>query len=408
MDNIAPMTSTEARHPIFNRDFRYLWIGNTVSGCGDQFFLVALPWLILQLTGSGAVLGGIMMVQAIPRAALMLLGGAVSDRISPRKIMILTAAVRSLLVAALAALVWAHHVQVWQIYLLSFFFGVADAFAAPSAQTLLPSLVAPAQLPAANALSQATQQLAMLIMPAPAGIIIAAFGVASAFSIDAVSFLFIIGALLMLRDPPRIESAVPRSNLAHSILEGLSYVKNDVPLRTLLLVAGVLNFCITGPFSVGIAFLAKSKFGSPAAYGLLMSSVAAGSLVGLLLAAARRQRKRGWLLLAVSVVIGICTALIGLLSQLWSLLPILFLMSASAGFLNVHLLGWFQQRVDRAMLGRVMSVLMFAGIGLMPLSLAAAGLAVQWSLRVMFAGAGAMVLVVALIAALQRPVREID
>jgi MFS family permease len=291
---------------------------------------------------------------------------------------------------------------------LSFFFGVADAFAAPAAQTLLPSLVAPAQLPAANALSQGTQQLAMLTVPAPAGLIIAAFGVASAFSIDAISFLFIIAALLMLRDPPRVEPAVPHANIVHSILEGLRYVKNDVALRTLLLVASVLNFCITGPLSVGLAFLAKSEFGSPTAFGLLVSSVAAGSLVGLLLAAARKQRKRGWLLLVVSVVVGICTATIGLLSQMWSLLPILFVMSASAGFLNVHLLSWFQQRVDRAMLGRVMSVLMFASLGLMPLSLAAAGVAVQWSLRGMFAGAGALVLVVAFVAALQRPVREID
>jgi MFS family permease len=402
------MSSADARHPLFNRDFRYLWIGNTVSGCGDQFFLVALPWLILQLTGSGAVLGGIMMVEAIPRAALMLIGGAVTDRVSPRKIMILTAAARTVLVAALAALIWTHHVEVWQLYVLSFFFGVADAFAAPAAQTLLPSLVAPAQLPTANALSQGAQQIAMLAIPAPAGIIIAAFGVASAFSIDAISFLFIIAALLMLRDPSRVELAVPHSNIAHSILEGLRYVKNDVALRTLLLVASVLNFCITGPMSVGLAFLAKSEFGSPTAFGLLVSSVAAGSLVGLLLAAARQQRKRGWLLLVVSVVVGICTATIGLLSQMWSLLPILFVMSASAGFLNVHLLAWFQQRVDRAMLGRVMSVLMFASLGLMPLSLAAAGVAVQWSLRGMFAGAGSLVLVVTFVAALQRPVREID
>ena len=154
--------------------------------------------------------------------------------------------------------------------------------------------------------------------------------------------------------------------------------------------------------------LRSGEFGSPAAFGLLMSAVAGGGLVGLILAGARQQRRRGWLLIAVSVVIGICTASIGFLRQLWSLLPILFVMSASAGFLNVHLLAWFQQRVDRAMLGRVMSVLMFAGIGLMPLSLAAAGVAVQWNLPGMFAGAGILVLVVAFIAALQRPVREID
>src|ERR1700729_2873666 len=109
------MDSADVRHPLFNRDFRYLWMGNTVSGCGDQFFLVALPWLILQLTGSGAVLGGIMMVEAVPRAALMLIGGAVTDRISPRKIMILTAGARALLVAALAAFIWTLHVKIWQI-----------------------------------------------------------------------------------------------------------------------------------------------------------------------------------------------------------------------------------------------------------------------------------------------------
>jgi MFS family permease len=402
------MSSSDARHPLFNRDFRYLWIGNTLSGCGDLFFLVALPWLVLQLTGSGAVLGGIMMVEAIPRAALMLIGGAVTDRVSPRKIMILTAACRTVLVAALAALIWTGHVEIWQIYLLCFLFGVADAFAAPAAQTLLPSLVAPAQLPAANALSRGAQQVAMLTVPAPAGIIVAALGVASAFFIDAVSFLFIIAALLMLRDPPRAESAVRRSNIAHSILEGLRYVKNDVALRTLLLVVSVLNFCVTGPLSVGVAFLAKNEFGSSAAYGLLMSSVAGGSLAGLLLAGVRQQRNRGRLLLVVCVVVGICTASIGFLRQLWSLLPVIFVMSVSAGFLNVHLLAWFQQRVDRAMLGRVMSVLMFASLGLIPLSLAAAGAAVQGSLPGMFAGAGALVLVVAFVAALQRPVREID
>lgn len=402
------MSSPAPRHLLLNREFRYLWLGNTISGCGDQFFLVALPWLILQLTGSGAILGGIMMVEAIPRAALMLIGGAVTDRVSPRKIMILTAATRTLLVGALAAFIWTKHVEVWQIYVLCFFFGVADAFAAPAAQTLLPSLVSREQLPAANSLSQGTQQVAMLTVPAPAGIIIAALGIASAFCIDAISFLFIIAALLKLRDPPRVESAVPRANIVHSILEGLRYVKNDVALRTLLLVVSVVNFCITGPLSVGMAFLAKSEFGSPAAYGLLMSSVAAGSLAGLLLAGARQQRKRGRVLLVVCVVIGICTASIGLLRQLWSLLPILVVMSASAGFMNVHLLAWFQQRVDRVMLGRVMSVLMFASLGLMPLSLAAAGVAVQWNLPGMFAGAGTLVLLVTFIAALQRPVREID
>jgi MFS family permease len=402
------MTGSDARHPLFNRDFRYLWIGNTLSGCGDQFFLVALPWLILQLTGSGAILGSVMMVEAIPRAALMLVGGAITDRVSPRKIMIATAVARTVLVAALAAIIWTHHVEIWQIYVLCFMFGVADAFAAPAAQTLLPSVVAPLQLAAANAMSQGTQQIAMLVMPAPAGLIVAAFGVASAFSIDAASFLFIIGALLMLRDPPRVVSSKARGNIGHSILEGLRYVKNDAALTSLMCVAAVVNFCITGPMSVGIAYLAKQQFGSATSFGILVSAVAAGSLAGLLLAAARRQRKRGWVLLSCCGIVAVGTCAISILHSLWSLIAILFAIGASAGFMNVHLLAWFQQRVERSVLGRVMSVLMFASLGLMPLSLAAAGVAVQWSLSGMFAGAGVLVLVVTSIAALQPTVREID
>jgi MFS family permease len=402
------MNRSDTRHPLLNREFRNLWIGSAVSGCGDQFFLVALPWLILQLTGSGAVLGGILMAEAIPRAALMLIGGAVTDRVSPRKIMMLTALSRTVLVAAVAALIWSHQVTLWQLYALSFLFGIADAFAAPAAQTLLPSLVSPAQLPAANALSQGTQQLAMLLVPAPAGIIVAAFGTASAFWIDALSFLFIIAALLKLRDPPQVQSSEPRGHLGLAIIEGLRYVNNDVALRSLLLVASVLNFCITGPMSVGLAFLAKREFRSPSTFGFLISAVAAGSLIGMLLAAARQQRRRGLVLLTMSAVVGLCTVAVGLFHQVWSLVTLLVVMGASAGFLNVHLFAWFQERVDVKLLGRVMSVLMFASVGLVPLSLVAAGAAVAWSLRAMFAGAGGLILIVTLVAASQAPVRDID
>jgi len=339
---------------------------------------------------------------------LMLIGGAVTDRFSPRKIMMATASGRTVLVAAIAVLIWTHRMELWQLYALAFFFGVADAFAAPAAQTYLPSLLAPEQLPAANSVSQATGQVLTLTVPAPAGMIVTILGTAWAFFIDAVSFLFILAALWKLPDPPQPASGAARKSMVRSILDGLLYVRNDVALRSFMLVIAVLNFCIAGPFGVGIAFIAKKQFDSPSSYGLLVSSLAAGSLAGLLLAGVWKLRRRGVLLLAVSAAIGICTAAIGLLVHLWSLMALLFLISATAGFLNVQILAWFQQRVERAMLGRVMSVLMFASVGLMPFSLAAAGAAIQWSVRGMFAVAGAAVLVVTVAAAMHRPVREIE
>ncbi len=405
----APVPVPAARkHPLRNAQFRLLWIGSTISGAGDQFYFVALPWLVLGLTGSSIALGTIAMVAAIPRAGLMLLGGAVTDRVSPRRIMMMTASTRTVLVAAVAALLWAHELHLWQLYVLGLCFGIADAFAAPAAQTFMPSLVEADQLPAAQSVFQSTGQITTLVAPGPAGLFIKAFGTAWAFFIDAVSFLFIIGALWKLPDPPRPAAAAARRNMLQSILDGLRYVKADVALRSLMLVVAVLNFAIAGPASIGLAWIAKQRFGTPSAFGLLMSCVAAGSLAGMLLAGLVKHRRRGRTLLLVATVIGICLMPLGVLHRMWSLAAVLVVMSLAAAFLNVQLIAWFQQRVERPMMGRVMSVLMFASLGLMPISLAIAGVAIRVSLEGMFVVAGATVLLVTLLAAGHRTVREID
>jgi hypothetical protein len=395
-------------HPLRNPAFRRLWIGSSISGIGDQFYFVALPWLILQITGSGVALGTILMTAAVPRAALMLVGGALTDRISPRKIMMMTAGSRAVLVAALSVLLWNHVSALWPLYVLALGFGTADAFASPASQAFLPSLVTRDRLPAANSVSQSTTQLTTLVAPAPAGLFIKAFGTAWAFFIDAVSFLFIIAALWTLPDPPRAGAGTARKNMLRTIGDGLQYVAKDTALSSLLMVIAVLNFAITGPTSIGIAVIAKRDFGSAAAFGLLASALAAGGLLGTLLAGLSKQRNRGILLLVVSAVIGTCVGTLGLLHQFAVLAAVLFLMSTAAGFLNVQLIAWFQQRVDQAMIGRVMSLVMFCAIGLMPFSLALAGIAVQWSLPGMFIVAGCMVLLVTMLATTRRTVREID
>lgn len=139
-----------------------------------------------------------------------------------------------------------------------------------------------------------------------------------------------------------------------------------------------------------------------------MSAVGAGSLAGVLLAGISRQHRRGRLLLLMSGVIGLCLGTVGFLRGMPALAGVLFVMSGAAAFLNVQLVAWFQQRVERAVMGRVMSVLMFSAVGLMPFSLAAAGFAIRWSLEDMFLAAGGLVLLVTLLAAGHRTVREID
>ena len=400
--------SSGAGSPLRNRYFRLLWAGRAISALGDQCYLVALPWLILQLTNSGVALGTVMMTGAIPMVVLMLLGGVLSDRFSARRILIVTTTARTVCVAAIGALVALHAVALWQIYLLALAFGIADAFAMPASQTLVPFIVEPEQLRAANSITQGTQQLTTIVGPAPAGLIVKSLGTAWAFFIDAVSFLFVIAALWWLPDPPATAAAKARTGVLPAIVEGLRYINADVAMRSLLLVAAALNFCVAGPVSIGLAWIAKQHFGSPIAFSVFVVSVAAGGLAGVIAAGVYKPRRRGVLMLSVSVLIALGTALLGVVNQVWSLCAVLFAMGAASGFLNVHIVAWFQQRVDRDMLGRTMSVIMLAAVGLQPFSLAIAGIAVTWSVAGMFAGAAALLLLITTLAALHEPVREIQ
>jgi hypothetical protein len=404
----SPSTERKMQHPLRNRAFRLLWIGNTISWTGDQFYLVALPWLVLSLTGSSIALGTIEMLAAIPRAVLMLVGGAVSDRVSPRRILMLTAFVRSLFVAVVAVLLFLGDLRLWELYFLALGFGVADAFSYPAGSAFLPSIVEPEQLPVANSLSASTRQITTLAVPGPAGLLIRAFGNAWAFLFDAISFFGVIAALVRLPDPAIPSARAAQSGVMRSITDGFRYVKADVSLRSLMLVIAVLNFAIAGPVGVGLAVIAKKDFGTASAFGFLMSAFAAGSLAGMVIAGLAGHRRRGRNLLLAGAVIGLCVAPVGLLSRMTTLIPDLFLLGGTAAFLNIQLISWFQQRVDRAVMGRVMSVLMFAAVGLLPFSLAIAGVTLKASITATFLSSGAMVFLVILLAASHRAVRAID
>lgn len=393
-------------HPLKNANYRLWLIGGTISFLGDQFYLVALPWLVLQQTGSAVAMGAIMMAGAIPRAVLMLMGGAVSDRMSARKIMMAAATARTLCVIVIGLLVWLRVLQTWELYALAFAFGVADAFAVPAQSAYMPSLVKREQLVAASSVSRSTAQLTTIVGPVPAGFVIQALGVAWAFFLDAISFLFIIGALWKLPDPPKTPSA--RKAMWHSIAEGISYVAKDVPLRSLMLLTTIMNFCVSGPVAVGLAYFTKTSLGSPAAYGTLISSFAAGSLVGAVLAGLWKIRKRGILILFVAVVLGLCLSSIALADRTWSVAAILVVMGAAAGMLNVHIGAWAMQRIDIAVRGRVSSVLMLAAFGVAPISLGVAGFLVAWNLKLMFLFAGALMVIAATGASFQKGVRQIE
>lgn len=404
-----PDPAVAVRHPITIPHFRNLWIGATISFLGDQFYLVALPWLTLQLTGSSLALGTLLMVAGIPRAALMLVGGAVIDRFSARRVLITTAAIRFVLVGTVAVLVWLDLIQLWQLYVLTFAFGVADAFSFPAAPALTPTIVQPQQIPAASALMQSSSVMAQMAGPAPAGLLIKSWGVASALFLDALSFLAVIAALLRIPDPPKAPAAPARPSMLHSIVEGLRAVRNDPPLFSLMTLFATINLCIAGPVGVGLASLAKFKFGSAAAFGTFLSCFSGGILAGMLLGGmVKRPRRRGLQFIVMSLLCGLEMIAIGLILKLVAIAALLVVMGLGVGFVNIQFSAWVQLRVDRAILGRVMSVLMFSAIGLVPVSYAIAGVLAHWSIAALFIGSGAVLAIASALALTRKGAREID
>ncbi|HET9211387.1 MAG TPA: MFS transporter [Thermoanaerobaculia bacterium] len=404
----VPGPAPRAPHPLGIPHFRNLWLGATISLLGDQFYLVALPWLALQLTGSSVVLGTLLMVAGIPRAAFMLIGGAVIDRFSARRVLMLTAAVRMVLVGAVAALVWRNRIQMWELYGLTLAFGIADAFSFPAGPALIPTLVQPEQLPSANALMQSSTVMAQMAGPAPAGLAIKSWGVASALFFDALSFLAVIPVLLRIPDPPKAP-AHAHASMLHSIAEGLRAVRRDPPLLALMSLFATINLCFSGPVGVGLAALSKFRFGSAAAFGTLLSCFSGGMLLGMLLGARiRRPRKRGLQFCVMSLLAGLELIAIGLVLKLAAIAALLALIGLGVGFVNVQFSAWIQLRVERALLGRVMSVLMIAAVGLIPVSYAIAGVVAEWSLPALFIGAGAILAAASAVALTGRAAREID
>lgn len=156
-------------------DFRLLFAGSTTSLLGDQFALIATPWLTLQLTGDPLALGTVLAVEGIPRAVLMLLGGAITDRLSPRRIMLIADIIRFILTSLMAAAVLMGAVQIWMLYAFGLAFGLVAGFAIPAENSIVPMIVEAQDLQAGNSLMMGVTQMVGFIGPTLAGIVIGQF-----------------------------------------------------------------------------------------------------------------------------------------------------------------------------------------------------------------------------------------
>jgi MFS family permease len=399
------------------RDFRLLFSGATTSLLGDQFALIAMPWLTLQLTGDPMALGIVMALEGIPRAVFMLLGGAITDRLSPRRIMLIADIIRLVLTSLMALIIMTGMIQIWMLYAFSLGFGLVAGFAVPAENSIVPMIVAEQDLQAGNSLIMGASQLVGFVGPTVAGILIGRFstsslGIILAFVIDAFSFAISAACLWLMHSgfrranqPQSSSDSTQRENVWASILAGVKYMWRDDALRLMFFFLAGVNFLVVGPLLVGIPLLANTRLPEgAAAYGVLMSAFAGGNLFGFILAGAL-PRPGGavirFIILAVFAAFGLVTGLLGYITITWVDFSLLLMLGLGNGYIAILMFTWMQTRTPKEMLGRMMSLVMFSSTGLIPISQAISGAVSKWNLNALLVTAGALVVCMTIWAAFQ-------
>jgi MFS family permease len=289
---------------LSDRNYRAYFLGSAVSVSGTWMQRVAQDWLVLQLTHSGVALGVSSALQFAPVLVLGAWGGAVIDRVDRRRLLLLTQLLSALLAAVLALVCATGLVTLWMVYALTFGLGVVTVFDSPARQTFVAEMVGTDKVINAQSLYSTVHNGGRLIGPALAGIVIAWLGVASAFALNALSFVAMIVALASM-DVGALLRVPPTARAPRQIREGFAYLWTHRDLRASLILVAVVG--VFGQnFRVVLPLLAQDTYhGGAQSYGYLTAALGLGAVIGALGSAARsRSSPRGLLLtcLAFGVV----------------------------------------------------------------------------------------------------------
>lgn len=349
------------------RNYRLWFWGQMVSLFGTWMQTTAQGYLVFQLTHSPAYLGYVSFAAGLPSWLFMLYGGVVADRMSRRTLLVITQICMMMLAFILAALTFSGRVQPWHIVLLAFGLGMANAFDAPARQAFVLEMVEREDLTNAIALNSTMFNSATAVGPAVAGVTYALFGPAWCFTINGLSFIAVIGALLLMKLKPPTVPALRTSTLA-DLKEGLRYVASQPLIRMLIgLVATTSLFGLS--FVTLIPAWAVTVLGGNATTnGLLQSARGVGALgSALLIASLGRFKFKGKLLAIGTFAFPIVLLAFALVR--WLPLSLLALVGVGIALILVLNLAnaLVQTLVSDPLRGRVMGIYSLTFLGLMPI-----------------------------------------
>ena len=357
-----------------HRNYRLYLTGQLVSVCGTWMQQVAQSWLVYRLTGSATLLGIVGFATQIPVFGLGPIAGVIIDRYSPHRVTVLTqsaALVQALLLSLLTLMGW---VQPAHIILLGFVLGIVNAFDMPARQALVNQMVDAKDLSNAVALNSSMINAARIVGPGLAGIVVARVGEGACFTINAVSYLAVIMALLAMKLPKKSDESARQFSIAHSLVEGLRYTLATVPIRDVLLLLGLVGFMGMPYMTLMPVFAAEIHKSGADALGLMLGAVGFGALIGALFLAQRATvLGLGRIIVVATLGFGLGLIVFTVSRVFW--LSLVILMGVGFGWMvliaasNTAL----QTLADNEMRGRVMSLFSMMLVGMAPFGSLLAG-----------------------------------
>jgi MFS family permease len=350
---------------LSNRNFRRYFVGQIISMSGTWMHLIAFGWLVLELTGSGTNLGVVTALQSFPVLFFASWGGVLADRF-PKRIVLAVAETELTLVAlTLGTLVATHHIELWMVYVLAALTGLGNAIDMPTRQVFVAEIVGPANLPNAVTLNSIVINLARIVGPAIAGLVISTLGIAPCFLFNAASFTALLIALALM-DGRQLSPAPPSPRAPRQLREGLAYVRHTPELFVPLLMMAVIG-CLAFEMPVILPLVARFSLGGDAGtYSLMINAMGLGAVVTGTYVAARGKRSPAALAnAALAYGLAICVA--AMAPTTWSILLALFVVGGASIVLLSLGNATLQLAADPAMRGRVMSLWTVAFVGSTPI-----------------------------------------
>ena len=393
------MKKVELNNPFISlrhKNFRYYFIGMCVSTIGTWMQNTAQPWLAYTLTKSALLLSLVSALQYLPILLFSLFAGAIIDRVPKKNILIITQIGAMLTTLALAILTWSGKIQYWHLLITSSLLGIVNTFDMPARQAYMVELAGHDDLMNAIVLNAMTFNVARVLGPSIAGIVMAFIGIPFCFLANSISFGAVLISLFFIRSSTTATVRMkPNEGMIASIKEGLLYIrKSHIVFVTLIISLVVCTFAPN--YAVTVPVFAKEILNQgETGYGFLMSAMGIGSLFGaLLLATQSKAGPKKFFLYVVPVLVGIILVLVGHTSTY--LLTAVTL--AITGFLFVTYLSSansaIQLNTADNFRGRVMSVYTFVNAGSTPIgNLFVGGIESWFGARMGFWASGAAILV---------------